>query len=210
MNFNNFKKNLHFGNDWEKYDNLDGFHNGFASSYWVKPLSKRGFSCIIVKRQHEYIFYLKNNENNIFMDHLGENRVVFRNFKSISVDCAYDICERQLDYFDQLDKFPTESEIKECIYPFIDEDIYLNDIKYGYSYGDLYDSNNYELVQFHRVWPSGNFICVVMLEENKVIESQLVDMVNTFKVLIEEVKNIDYNIKYCNDDRGLLLFLSLK
>lgn len=42
-------KSITFDSSWNKYDKLNGFSD-FGTNYWTKPLSKKGFTCIIVER----------------------------------------------------------------------------------------------------------------------------------------------------------------
>lgn len=53
----------------------------------------------------------------------------------IDLDDAYFLCERQMDYYKEIKKFPTIEEINKCLYPFTDNDIYLyKEPQYGYEY----------------------------------------------------------------------------
>jgi len=194
-------KSITFDSSW------NGFSD-FGTNYWTKPLSKKGFTCIIVERLKNYICYLKPEyKSPIFMDYLGSDRVIFRHINNIDIDDAYDLCERQLDYFEQLKKFPTKIEIDNCLYPFTDQDVYLfSEPTYGYlSKGGM-------TTNFHRTYPDMKFGCILIFDNWSISlkESDIIEYLNEFKILIEDITNNEYDIEYHNDsEEGLIIIITI-
>lgn len=208
------KINIYFPLSWKE---LDPKKEGIsADQMYKKPLSKKGFNCVVLIRSDDksHTFYIEDNMGTYrFMDYVGERSIVFYNLnKILTLQEAYELCERQLDYYNKMEKLPTEEEIKEFFYIFSDENIDVTnyDIKYGYELGKISDPENYEMIIYHTPRFNSNFICVISFNIDPEFDfTNLESMIHEFKVNIEDIKNIDYNIQYFIDTRGLLIILSL-
>lgn len=187
-----------------------------ASRMFRKPLSRPGFYCVVLERVKKLLFYLQTDKGVYnFMDTINDESIVFKYYsdkvtgQSIGLEEAYEYCERQLDYYDKIEKFPTESELKETFYIFSDEGIDVSNytINYGYESGSLSDENNYEMTQYHKPYLNANFICVLRFDIDY-DTNEVENMIHEFEMSIESIKNNDYKVKYYLDSRGFLIVLS--
>ena len=223
----NTEKTHYFNYSWTEYNPKEiGIS---AKKVWKKPIDDR-FNCLVrlmdsARGPGSYIFYLedtKSGEIN-FMDYLFESSILYKVGREISLDEAYEYCKNQLDYYKKIELYPSEDEIKDCLYLFYDESIYfLNNIEYGYRYKKTSDENNNELVQWHYQRSNSEFICVFTMDISDFskknsfysdpvrLKSEISDLVSEFKFNIEQIKNMDYKIEWHIDNRGLVIVLKLK
>ncbi|HPZ24298.1 MAG TPA: hypothetical protein PLC25_05605 [Bacilli bacterium] len=203
--------NIYFPLSWKE---LDPKKEGIsADQMYKRPLSKKGFYCMVLVRSDgkTHTFYIEDDMGTYtFMDYVGEKSIALDINKIITLQEAYELCERQLDYYNKMEKLPTEEEIKEFFYIFSDENIDTTnyDIKYGYESGRISDENNYEMVLYHRPRFNSNFICVLSFNDDEFDFTNIESMIHEFKVNIEDIKNTDYKIQYFKDTRGLLIVIS--
>jgi hypothetical protein len=208
------KKEIYFGFGWKEFDpKAEGFH---ALRIWRKKLSKKGFNCLIREIDrldhwaksigHSYIAYLEDSNGTInYMDDI-QDPIIYKKYTSDPLTFASEICENQLDYYNNLDIFPKKEDIENSLYPFTDEGIEISKVEYGYLYGSLEDSDNYDLVQYHRYRGVSTFICGIILGMNNLNEFNDLDIDGCFH---EFKMNLDldneFKINYIKDTRGLVI-----
>jgi hypothetical protein len=224
-----FEENRYFDFSWMSYNPEEiGID---AKNVWKKPINNR-FNCLVrlMEKQNKesYIFYLEDTKLDeiTFMDYLFENSTLLKRGGKISLNEAYEYCVKQLDYYEKLKLYPTEDEIKECLYPFTDESIYLtDDIYYGYRYKTSDDDDNYDLVRWHYREFNSEFICTFIMdiqhllerksifEKNISISEENKELINNaiseFKFNIEEITNKDFDVERYIDSRGLVMVLKI-
>jgi hypothetical protein len=210
-NINELKIIEKLNSSWKIYDKSE------KVTRWITPLSKKGFYCIIEHVEDDigaryFNFYLKDIFGDInFMDHLPTGSIIYKK-KFIDIEDALDICEDQLNYYNNIEKFPTKKEIKECLYPFTDNEFYLeSDIFYGYKnpYG-----SEYFIVDYHNTETADKFCCAFILKINSSEKVSALhkfkEYLNNFKMEIQDLNEYEYEVEVHPDYRGIIFYISLK
>ena len=176
-----------------------------------------GFNCLVRLTEGElssYIIYLQEPDNRIvnFMDYMKDPFIFKKGGKS-DAEFAISICEEQLDYYEKLKIFPDEEYIRSILYPFTDEDLYLNndEIKYGYEY-KIKSESEYGLVQYHKVMFS-NFICAFILNSSssdRMEIKEIEEIISEFRSNLKMDYGDDFKVRYLYDERGLVVIIELK